>query len=60
MNSQEMMKCTAKPGYWFVNVAKVDEPPNWVEQIMPETVDVNAPNNIFGYEEKAFLQRQYK
>lgn len=24
------------------------------------TVDVNAPNTIFGYEEKEFLARQYK
>lgn len=59
MTSQEMMKCKARPGYWFVNIAKVDAPQNWVEQPIPYQADINS-DTIFGYEQKAFLDRQYK
>jgi hypothetical protein len=56
MTSQEMMKATAKPGYWFVNVANVDEPQNWQEQIQPH----DFGDTIFGYDRKEFMARQYK
>lgn len=59
MTSQEMMKCKCRIGHWFVNIAEVDEPQNWVEQPLPYQVDINS-NTIFGYEQKAFLARQYK
>jgi hypothetical protein len=56
MTSQEMMRATAKPGYWFVNVANVDEPQNWQEQIQP----YDSGDTIFGYDRKEFMARQYK
>lgn len=56
MTTQEMMKATAKPGYWFYNVANVDETPDWREQVKPpETNDL-----IFGYTPTALLAKQYK
>ena len=56
MTSQEMMKATAKPGYWWVNVANVDQPQNWQEQVKPH----ESRGLLFGYEEKEFLAKQYK
>lgn len=56
MTSQEMMKAEAKPGYWWVNVSGIGEPPDWVQQVKPQP----ETNTLFGYEEKAFLRKQYK
>lgn len=56
MNSQEMMKSKAKPGYWFVNIAKLDEQPNWQEQVKP----YETRGTIFGYDQAEFLAKQYK
>jgi hypothetical protein len=62
MTSQEMMKAKAKPGYWFVNIAAVDQPQNWQEQVMPDSE--SDPNygiqKLFGYETKAFMAKQYR
>lgn len=56
MTTQEMMKTTAKPGYWWVNVAAVDQPQNWQEQPKP-----HEPSGLlFGYEPAALLAKQYK
>lgn len=56
MTTQEMMKAKAKPGYWFVNVANVDQPQDWQEQVKP----YEASGLLFGYEEKEFMAKQYK
>ena len=56
MTSQEMMRTTAKPGYWFVNVAPLGADPDWVLQVAP----LKENNLLFGYEQKEFLQKQYK
>lgn len=56
MTSQEMMKEKCKPGYWFENVAKVGKPQNWIQVPIPHS----SQGTIFDYEEKAFLNRQYK
>ena len=58
MNSQEMMKCKAKPGYWWENVAKIDEQPDWREVPVPHNPIRNG--EIFGQDERSFLARQYK
>lgn len=61
MTTQEMMKAKAKPGYWFVNIAPIDQPQNWVEQVMPPDVNPNGyDGKLFGYDEKEFLAKQYK
>lgn len=57
MTSQEMMKATAKPGYWWRNIAAIDEQPNWVEEVAPHQTE---PGLLFGYPEKGFLAKQYK
>ena len=59
MTSQEMLKRTCTPGYWFVNVAPLGEPTDWVEQRVPY-FDPLADRKIFGYDAKDFMQRQYK
>ena len=51
-----MMKAKAKPGYWFVNVANVDQPQDWQEQVKP----YESSGLLFGYEEKEFMAKQYK
>jgi len=51
-----MMRATAKPGYWFVNVAPLGSAPNWVSQVAP----IAESGLLFGYEQKEFLQKQYK
>ena len=56
MTSQEMMRAKAPPGYWFVNVARIDADPDWVLQVMPPEEN----NLLFGYEQKEFLQKQYE
>lgn len=56
MTSQEMMRQTCKPGYWFVNIAPIGNEPNWQQQPVP----LNRDGKLFGYDEKQFLQRQYK
>jgi len=56
MNSKQMMKTTAKPGYIWNNIAPLGEKPDWIEA-------VEIPNNdgkLFGYDEKEFLAKQYK
>ena len=57
MTSQEMMKTEAKPGYWWVNKAALGKAPNWKQEPEPYR---EKPGTIFGYEEKAFLRRQYE
>lgn len=56
MTSQEMMRATATPGYWFANMAPLGSTPNWVEQVAP----MADSGLLFGYEQKEFLQKQYK
>jgi hypothetical protein len=58
MTTQEMMKTKSALGGWK-NISHLGEQPNWVEDYPPESVD---PNNvtIFGYSEKALMQKQYK
>ena len=51
-----MMRATAKPGYWFVNVARLGADPDWVLQVAP----LKENNLIFGYGQKEFLRKQYK
>ena len=55
MTTQEMMRARAKPGYWWVNVAKIDEAPDWVEQVKP-----HESNLLFGYEPEVLMAKQYK
>lgn len=57
MTSKEARKHECKPGYWLWNVADLGEEPNWVEQIQPYQQPVGT---LFGYEESAFLRKQYK
>ena len=56
MTTKEMFKTPCKPGYWFVNVARVDESPRWVQQPKP----VDTTGTLFGYEARAFMARQYR
>ena len=57
MTSQKkMMRATAKPGYWFVNAACLGADPDWVLQVAL----LKENNLLFGYEQKEFLQKQYK
>lgn len=60
MTSQEMFKCKAGEGFVFVNIARVDEPQNWVIQPAPEHCDANALPKLFGYEQAEFLAKQYR
>jgi hypothetical protein len=65
MTTQEMMKSSAAPGHWWVNVARLGESPNWQQQPMPskEDGDPNSPayrTTLFGYDQAAFLSKQYK
>lgn len=56
MTSQEMMRAKAKPGYWFINVAKIDQEPDWQERIKtPE-----PSNTLFGYDVAEFMAKQYR
>jgi hypothetical protein len=58
MTSQEMMRTNCYDGH-FENIAPLGEMPNWVLCKYPiESVNPNH-HTIFGYEEKAFLRRQY-
>ena len=58
MTSQEMMKNNCGFGS-FENVSKLGEAPNWViRNYAIESIEANR-NEIFGYEEKEFLRRQY-
>jgi len=56
MSSKEMMKTSAKPGYWWVNKAPLGERPDWQQEVIPH----DTSGMLFGYEENAFLRRQYK
>lgn len=67
MTSQEMMKAQCPKGFMFSNIAKVDEPQNWILQEKPNGWDQegnpNHPmyaNKLFGYDEKEFMGKQYK
>ena len=55
MTTQEMMRAKARPGYWWVNTAKIDEAPDWVEQVAPR-----EPNLLFGHEPAVLMAKQYK
>lgn len=63
MTSQEMMRTTAPSGQAWMNIAAVDEQPNWVLAPNPHG-DHSDPNygfkTLFGYEESAFMARQYR
>lgn len=59
MTSQEMMRATASAGYWFVNKASIGQAPNWVSEKAPPDCDPNR-SELFGYDEKAFLAKQYR
>lgn len=56
MTSKEAFLHQCKPGYWLENVAPLGSPPDWVERVQPQTPD----NKLFGYDEKEFLQKQYR
>ena len=60
MTSQEMMHTRIRPDQHFSNVAKLGEDPDWQIMDYPlESVDPNV-EYLFGYEQKAFLAKQYK
>lgn len=56
MTSQEMMHTPCKPGYWWQNVAAIGQAPDWRMVVAPHSTD----GKLFGYEEKAFLAKQYR
>lgn len=56
MTSQEMMRTALKPGYWWQNMAAVDQMPDWQMVVAPH----NTSGKLFGYEESEFLAKQYK
>lgn len=58
MTTQEMMKTKSALGGWK-NIAALGDQPNWIEAYPPESIDPNRLT-IFGYEEKAFMAKQYK
>lgn len=68
MTSQEMLKHPPiGKDKIFVNVAVVDESPNWQVQNKPADWDIAGnpnsdmyKNKLFGYDEKEFLAKQYK
>lgn len=60
MTSQEAFRHQCKPGYWLANTAPLGTPPDWREQPMPPGHDRPHERTLFGYDEHAFMQRQYK
>lgn len=58
MTTQEMMKTRSSLGGWK-NIANLGDPPNWIEDYPPETIDPNK-ETIFGYDMKEFISWQYK
>ncbi len=62
MTSQEMIKhLPLPPGKWFWNVAPLGEKPNWIVVDEPYLdPEFRSEQTILGYEEKAFLSKQYK
>ncbi len=62
MTSQETFKHPPlPPGKWFRNVAPLGEKPNWIVVDEPYMYpEFREERTIFGYEEKAFLRKQYK
>ena len=56
MTSKEAMRHTCKPGYWLENIAPLGELPDWQERVAP----IPESGLLFGYEERAFLAKQYK
>lgn len=59
MTSKEMLKTQCKSGYWFVNIAPLGELPQWEMQKAPYSPSMDQ-KTIFGYEQKAFMARQYR
>ena len=59
MTSLEMMKATAKPGFWFVNTAPLGDDPVWELQRAPY-YDPLVDSKLFGYDAKQFMARQYR
>lgn len=55
MTSKEMMRAEAKPGYWFVNVARLGERPDWQERVAPHDSGL-----LFGHRPSDLLAMQYK
>lgn len=49
-----------KPGYWWENVAPLGSDPKWVQKPMPPVEDLNLPFKLFGYQQSAFMARQYR
>lgn len=66
MTSQEMMRARAKPGCIWVNIAAVDEAPDWREHKAPvdwhRTTDqiTRDSDKLFGYDREAFMAKQYR
>lgn len=66
MTSKEAFKHTCKPGAWLANIASLGDTPNWQEQ--PEPMQnhestyllTGEVREIFGYDAKEFMARQYK
>lgn len=48
-----------KLGYCWSNVAPLGEKPQWVEIVAPWN-SLPRESELFGYDEKAFLRKQYK
>ena len=55
LTSKEMLKTDAKPGYWWVNVAPLGEPPMWRQEVAPHESGL-----LFGYEPTELMAKQYK
>jgi hypothetical protein len=55
MTTKEMRRAICRPGYWFVNTARLGEAPNWVEQVLP-----HEQKYLFGYVPSDLLAKQYK
>lgn len=66
MTSQEMMRSKLKLNHVWVNVAAVDQEPNWQEQPKPIDWNNGNPNDpiyspkLFGYDQAKFMAKQYK
>jgi hypothetical protein len=63
MTTQEMMRAKARPGFFFTDIAPMNEPADWREVPSPHGPH-SDPNygfgTIFGYDQAAFLKRQHR
>lgn len=61
MTSQELRHAPPlAPGYWYVNVARVDQTPDWRVQPKPPGGSPNDEPTLFGYDAKEFMAKQYR